>query len=130
VDEGDPRGVGGARHERRAVEQDLAGIGADDAGQDLDQRRLAGPVLAEQRQNLAPVELEVDGVAGERAAEALGDPAKRQDRPGAARGCGGDRRLPALVRSTLPDRSREASEKRARSGGGRWVLGEPGRVGG
>ena len=38
---------------RRAVPQDLAGIGRQNAIDHLDQRRLAGAVLAEQRVDLA-----------------------------------------------------------------------------
>ena len=49
-------GRGAAEHDRLAVDQQLARLGLVHAGQDLDQRRLAGTVLAEQRVRLAGVE--------------------------------------------------------------------------
>ena len=55
-DAGDAGGlrVGGRRErDRRAVEQHAALVGRDDAGHDLDQRRLAGAVLAEHRVDAA-----------------------------------------------------------------------------
>ena len=66
----------------RAAEVDLAPVDADrarvrpvDAGDDLDQRRLAGAVLAQQRMDLAGTDVEADVVqrphAGERLAQAL-----------------------------------------------------------
>ena len=45
--------LGRAEARRAAVDQDLAAVGLIDAGHDLDQRRLAGAVLAEQRMDLA-----------------------------------------------------------------------------
>ena len=49
-----PLGVLDAREvDRLAVEQDLAGVGRVDAGQDLHQRRFAGAVLADDGQHLA-----------------------------------------------------------------------------
>jgi hypothetical protein len=47
--------------------------------QNVHQRRLAGAVLAHQRQDLASSELEVDRVIGDQRAEAPGDAAQRQD---------------------------------------------------
>ena len=41
------------------------------AEEDVHQRRLAGAVLAEERQDLAPVQRQVDGVVGDERAEAL-----------------------------------------------------------
>ena len=59
----------------------VAGVQRVDAGEDLDQRGLAGTVLAEQRQDLAGAELEVNVIERERASEALGvarsQPARR-----------------------------------------------------
>ena len=63
-----------------AVEQHLARIECMDAGQQLDQGRLAGAVLAEQGQDRAGADVEVDAVDGERAAEALGDAGEAQQR--------------------------------------------------
>ncbi len=55
--------------ERLAAEEDLAGVDAVDAGQRLDQRRLAGAVLAEQGVHLAGEQPERDVVEGEDARE-------------------------------------------------------------
>ena len=62
-----------------AVEQDLARVGEDDARDGLDQRRLAGAVVADQGHHLARVDLEVD--LGERlhGAEALAHAAQGED---------------------------------------------------
>ena len=57
--------------DRPAVEQDLAGVGLVDARQDLDQGRLAGAVLAEQRMDLAATDVEVDVIERQRRGEAL-----------------------------------------------------------
>ena len=57
-----------------AVDLDLAAVGRDEPDQDLHQRRLAGAVLAEDAVDLAAVEVEVDAVAGDDVAVALGDP--------------------------------------------------------
>ena len=54
---------------RRAVEADLALVGVQDAVDHLDQRRLAGAVLAEQRVDLAGRHPEADVVVGEHARE-------------------------------------------------------------
>ena len=63
-----------------AVERDLAGVRLVDAGQDLDQRRLAGAVLADQRGDLAGIEREADIVQRAHAGEALRDAGKREAR--------------------------------------------------
>ena len=54
-----------------AVPADLAGIGFERAEQHLDQRRLAGAVLAEQRVDLALADCQIDIVAGLQRAEYL-----------------------------------------------------------
>ena len=46
--------------DRLAVEEDLAGVVAVDAGDALDERRLAGAVVADERHDLAGPHLEVD----------------------------------------------------------------------
>ena len=71
MDEGD-RQLVRRRVDDAAAQADLAGVGAMDAGEDLDQRRLAGAVLAEQRMHLAGADVEVDSVERQRAGEALG----------------------------------------------------------
>ena len=65
---------------RRAVEEDLAAVGRVDPGDTLDQRRLAGAVVADERHHLACPHLEVD--IGERMhrAEVLRYPAKLEQR--------------------------------------------------
>ena len=68
-----PRGVD--RH-RFAVEHDLALVRVVEPVEDVHQRRLAGPVLPEQRVDLAALQLEVDRVVRDQRAEALGDPAQ------------------------------------------------------
>ena len=68
---------------RPAVEEDLALVRAVEAGEDVRERALAGPVLAEQRVNLARGRLELDAVVREDAGKALRDPAHRNSRRGA-----------------------------------------------
>ena len=83
VDDGDagPLGVADAGEaDGRAVDQDLAGVGGLDAGEDLHQRRLAGAVLAHERVNLAGAEVEVDAVERGHAGEALADAVGAQER--------------------------------------------------
>ncbi len=72
---------------RLAVEHDLAGARCLGTGQALDQRRLAGAVVADDREDLARVELEVDGVQRDDVAVGLDDVDGLQDglrRPAAA----------------------------------------------
>ena len=78
VDDAGGGGVGGrGEADRLAGEDDLAGEGAGGmhAVQDLDQRRLAGAVLAEERVDLAGAHRDVDAAQRRHAAEALGDAA-------------------------------------------------------
>ena len=62
--------------DRPPLPADLAGARLDDAVEDLDQRRLARAVLAQQRVDLARLDGEVDAVIGEKVAVALADPLK------------------------------------------------------
>ena len=55
------------------VDEYLAGIGTDQAEQDLHERRLAGPVLANQRVNLGRTQVEVHAVVGEHVTVLLHD---------------------------------------------------------
>ena len=57
-----------------SAEGDRAAIGLLRAGEDLEERRLAGAVLAEQRMDLARQHLEVDIVERLHAGKALADP--------------------------------------------------------
>ena len=65
-----------------AVDQHLAGVRLDHAREHVHQRRLAGAVLAEQRMDLAAVEIEVDAAQRLDAAETLDDPAHGEQRRG------------------------------------------------
>ena len=72
-----------------AVQEHLARVGDQGAGQRLDQGRLAGPVVADDGQHLAGEQVDVDTVETDHPAEGLDQPAGRQhglarDRPGAA----------------------------------------------
>ena len=64
---------------RLAGQQDLAAVGLVHAGHDLDQRRLAGAVLAEQRMDFAGVERERHVLQRLRGVEPLGDAADIQN---------------------------------------------------
>ena len=85
------RGVGDG--DRLALPADLARGRLQRAVDDLDQRRLAGAVLAEQRVDLARRDGEVDAVVGPERAEILGDA------DGLQRRCAG---RPAEVRDSSP----------------------------
>ena len=63
-----------------AVEEDLALVDRVDAGDALDQRRLAGAVVADEGHDLAGRDVEVDLVEGLDGAEALRDSAQLEDR--------------------------------------------------
>ncbi len=71
------RGGRTAEMTRAAVERDRARVRLDHAGDDLDQRRLAGAVLAQHRVDLAAPAGEIDVLQRAHAAVALGD--LRQD---------------------------------------------------
>ena len=62
------------------LDADPAGVGAEQAGQNADQRRLAGAVLAEQAVHLAGAEGQVDVVVREHSGERLRDPDQLDDR--------------------------------------------------
>ena len=72
------RGQGGVRD---AVDDDLgARVGRMDAGQDLDQRRLARPVLADQAVHLAAPDRPFDPVERHRPAEPLAHAGEAEER--------------------------------------------------
>ena len=58
---------------RAPVDADRAGIGTREPVEDAHERRLAGPVLAEQGVDLAARQREVDVIVGDEVAEALAD---------------------------------------------------------
>ncbi len=64
---------GGADPDRLAVDPDLAGVGFVETVKDRHQRRLAGPVLADDAVNDAALHSEVDVIVGVNRAEALVD---------------------------------------------------------
>ena len=66
--------------DRFAVEQNHARVGLVGAEQDVHQGGLAGAVLAEQSQNVARPDDEVDAVVGANGAERLGDAAHVEKR--------------------------------------------------
>ena len=68
---------------RLAAEAHLAGVGPKDPGEDLDQRRLAGAVLADERMRLAGAAIEADVAQRVHAAERLRDVRHLDDRRGA-----------------------------------------------
>ena len=81
ADAGLERGLRRARRQRpqravRAGHADRALVGHVVAEQDVHQRGLAGAVLAEQREDLAAAQLEVDRLVGDERAEALVDAGK------------------------------------------------------
>jgi hypothetical protein len=61
-----------------AAEGDIAGVRAPDAGDDLDECRLARAVVAGERYDLAGADVEVDAGEGVDRAEALLDPPQRE----------------------------------------------------
>ena len=65
---------------RLAVEGDLALGGREVAGDDLDQRRLAGAVVAHQPEHLAGLDREIDTLQRLDRAEMLGDALELQQR--------------------------------------------------
>ena len=72
-------GAGDAESQRLPVHGDVgAGIGRVVAGEDLDDGRLAGPVLAEEGVDLAAPDGEVHAVEGALTGERLGEPVDLQ----------------------------------------------------
>ncbi|MHC2386745.1 hypothetical protein ACVIHB_001561 [Bradyrhizobium liaoningense] len=72
------RGTG--KHDWLALPADLAGAGLDQPVDGLDQRRLAGAVLAEQGVNFTRPDVDVDGIVGEEIAITLGEADRPQER--------------------------------------------------
>ncbi len=92
VDDGDARVLRlgrGAEVDLLAAEQELSAIAPVDAGDDLDQRRLARTVLADQRVDGAGLDPDASGPQGDDRAERLGHVAQVEDRvgPGRCRRC-------------------------------------------
>ena len=91
-------------HHRVAVQADLAGVGGVQAQQDPHERGLARAVLAEEPVDLAPLDRQVDSVAGDDVAEAFGDPVEFERGGGGGRTGLPRRRRPG--RRALGDRMR------------------------
>ena len=64
--------VDGLEHDLLAADEDPAGVGLVEAADDLDQGRLAGAVVADEAEHLAPAQAQVDVGQGGDPAEALG----------------------------------------------------------
>ena len=75
----------GLEFDRRAAEADLAGGRRLDAGEDGNQRRFAGAVLAENDVDLAGPKVEIDPVERENAGKLLADPGRLKQRGGRRR---------------------------------------------
>ena len=81
VDDDDAERLGGAirrQLDRLAVEQDLAGGRLLEAGENLDERGLAGTVLAHERMDFAGAKIEIDAEEHLHAAEGLADSPRGQ----------------------------------------------------
>jgi hypothetical protein len=76
------RVLGVAEMHRLAVDHDLAGVGAHRAGKALDEGGLARAIVADHREHLAGVELQVDAGESDNVAEQLDEVARFEDRPG------------------------------------------------
>ena len=63
----------GAEVNRFAVDEELTVVWLVDSGKDLDETRLTGPVVAEDAQHLARVNLRVDVLQGDHVPVELGD---------------------------------------------------------
>src|SRR5215212_1067601 len=74
----------GAEAARSPIDEEAAGIGPIEPGDDRAERRLAGSVLAEQCMYLPSAEVECDVVVGGNAEERLRDPHRLDEHPGAA----------------------------------------------
>ena len=65
--------------DRPAIDEDAAGIGLVDAVEDLEQRRLARAILADEPHDLAAVDVEADVIQRLHARKGLGDAADLED---------------------------------------------------
>ena len=72
---------------RLPVQEDLAGVHGQGSGQRLDQGGLPGPVVADDGQHLAGVQVEVDAIEADDPAEGLDQAAGLQDRLAGVDGC-------------------------------------------
>src|SRR5262249_42861714 len=94
------------QYDRRAIEQNCAGVGRVDPGQNLDQGALARAILAGERMHLAGIEREGDAVEDFDVAEAFGDVAQLDQGRSRGRGRGRGRHhrpTPDTLMQTLSD---------------------------
>ena len=82
LDSGSPSVARGTEMHPLAVEADLALVRLERPRECLDQRRLAGAVVADDREDLVRVQLEVGPVQRHDVAVALDESARLEDRPG------------------------------------------------
>jgi hypothetical protein len=89
-------------HEPRDVVDDLqlTAVGAGQPEQQAQQRRLPGPVRADQAVDLALRDVEVDAVEGDDLAEGLADPARANRKLRRPAGCPAGRRVATPLRGT------------------------------
>ncbi len=80
------RGLGIGDCDRLAIKADLALVGRIDTGENLDQRGLAGAVLADQRRDGARIELEIDLLQRLHAGKGFRDADRLEDGAGGRRG--------------------------------------------
>jgi hypothetical protein len=73
-------GVGREAHDRAAVEADIAAVRGQEPGEQVEDRRLAGAVGADEAEHLAQRDREVEPGDGSEAAEAPREPAGLEQR--------------------------------------------------
>ena len=105
--------VGRREGDRLAIELDFARVRAVRAGQNLEQRRLAGAVLAKQGVDLGVADFEMDVLERKHAGEALADPGHLEDRAVRRAASGGRRRRRAGHSGATRWRGRRFGEGRA-----------------
>ena len=64
-----------------AVEEDFPLVGLQRSRECFDERRLAGAVVADDREDLSRVQLEIGPIQGDDVSVAFDDPARFKDRP-------------------------------------------------
>src|SRR2546427_9038427 len=74
-----PRVVDGAELDGRPAQEDVAGVGAERASDDVDERGLARTILAKQDVDLSGSQIEVDAVEGLYTGEPLAHPAQAEE---------------------------------------------------
>src|SRR3989441_3150246 len=81
-----PRVVDGAELDGRPAQEDVAGVGAERASDDVDERGLARTILAKQDVDLSGSQIEVDAVERLYTGEPLAHPAQAEEGRGPAAG--------------------------------------------